>query len=68
MTIFDDDDECPNDCVGGHLRSCECSEPAWDLGDLMCRPACDGCCPNCKLSDAKRAELEASSKLRKLIA
>lgn len=61
-------EECPYDCVDGHLRSCECSEPAFDIGDLICRPACAGCCPNgCRPGPMKEDEAEAGRRARRLL-
>ena len=38
-----EDYEC---CDGtGHADGCESREPAWDIGDLVCRYPCTGCCP-----------------------
>lgn len=35
------------DCDGtGHRDGCDAREPAHDIGDLICRYPCDGCCPN----------------------
>ncbi len=34
-------DEC---CVNGHLDGCDSLEPAWDIGDLIARSGCTGCC------------------------
>jgi hypothetical protein len=34
------------DCHRGHREDCEALEPAWDIGDLIARTPCDGCCPN----------------------
>jgi hypothetical protein len=33
-------------CHNGHLNDCESLNPAWDLGDLVARKACAGCCPH----------------------
>lgn len=59
--------ECPHDCVGGHLTSCECSEPAWDIGDLLCRPPCPGCCPECRPSEMKREEAAVAARARRVL-
>ena len=48
MSAHYDDTEDPDmDCCDGtgHAADCESREPAWDIGDLMCRSACTGCCP-----------------------
>jgi len=43
-------------CDGtGHRDGCEAREPAWDLGDLICRSPCDGCCPNGHVSEGLQA-------------
>ncbi len=49
-TLHDvDHDDCLICDDTGHHESCESREPAWDIGDLVCRYPCDGCCPNgCK--------------------
>lgn len=39
-------DEFEGCCGGtGHAEDCESREPAWDIGDLICRAPCTGCCP-----------------------
>ena len=59
--------ECPS-CFGkGHAEGCEALEPAWDIGDLMCRGNCQGCCPNgCKSSGMQLLADRVTAKLKGL--
>lgn len=41
----DDPDGCEA-CYNGHQEGCDWARPAYDLGDLVCRGPCSGCCPN----------------------
>ena len=63
-----DDEEC-YECAGtGHTEFCESREPAWDLGDILFRAPCNGCCPNgCKLTGMKKLESETAHQLRWLL-
>jgi hypothetical protein len=38
--------ECEETCTKGHKLDCEALEVAHDLGDLMWRKPCTGCCPH----------------------
>ena len=44
----DEDEDEDGECCGGtgHVYDCDAREPAYDIGDLLCRSQCDGCCPN----------------------
>ena len=45
MRDLNDIDEYEECCEGtGHEDGCESREPAYDIGDLICRTACIGCC------------------------
>jgi len=60
-------EECPHDCNDGHLPGCDCARPAFDLGDIMCRRPCLGCCPLHKPSEHKMREHVASAELYELV-
>jgi hypothetical protein len=62
------DDEC-EECDGtGHREDCEHRDTAWDIGDLICRAPCDGCCPNgCALTGLAAEEHAAEAKARRLL-
>lgn len=59
--------DCPHDCIDGHLPSCDCAAPAWDIGDLICRSACEGCCPVHVPTGLKALEHATGRRARKLI-
>lgn len=59
--------ECPHDCVDGHLVECDCAAPAWDLGDLICRSGCEGCCPLHEPAGMKELEHETARRARGMI-
>ncbi len=57
------------DCINGHQDGCESLKPAWDLGDLLMRPACDGCCPNsCRPTGLQAAQDYAANRVRRFTA
>lgn len=62
------DEECV-ECEGsGHLDGCDALEPAWDLGDLICRSPCTGCCPNkCRPSGLQAEKDAAAVKVRRVL-
>lgn len=60
----DDCDECA--CEGtGHLPGCDSLEPAWDIGDLLFRSGCRGCCPNCRPHGFQAIQDEMSNRVHK---
>lgn len=55
-------EECV-ECDGtGHANSCASHERAYDLGDLICRLACAGCCPNTCPVKGVHAEQDAAAR------
>lgn len=57
------------DCNGtGHVEGCESLEPAYDLGDLLCRYPCQGCCPKGHAPQGLQAEQDqAATKLNAIL-
>jgi len=56
-----------HECYDGHLEGCESAEPAWDLGDLLARRPCSGCCPDCHPPPLKDAEYSATISARRIL-
>lgn len=56
-------------CDGaGHIESCEALEPAWDIGDLIARTPCTGCCPvGCQPRGMQAAQDAAAVKAQRMV-
>lgn len=59
----DDESEC---CRNGHLDGCDSLEPAWDIGDLIARSGCLGCCPSHVPTGLQSEQDSASERARQL--
>lgn len=56
------------DCINGHVESCDSLEPAYDIGDLISRSGCHGCCPNkCRPSGLQRLQDDCKRQAESLI-
>lgn len=57
--------ECDNT---GHSNACDARQPAYDIGDLVCRTPCNGCCPRGCTPKGLQAETdEAAARARGLL-
>lgn len=64
---FTRDEECEH-CINGHIDGCDALEPAHDIGDLIARSGCTGCCPaGCRPEGLQAEQDQAGAKARRLM-